>query len=623
MNSKFALFRFPYSILTIAVAIFFIYGQILPFSLGKLDEYNILLANMDFLRDFNNLKEAFLTNPFFHKGGEFYRPIQNLSFMIDAHLSGDAGWAYFLTNIILHVAICSLLWYLLTLFVCEKRIALLMALLFAVHPLFVQTVAWAPSRGDMLIAAFGLASIILFLRFLKTGNGWFLVFHILAYGLALFSKESAVLIPVLCYLYLFLFERKKRPLKIGLFVPVFFYLLLLGLFFFIRNEIVHITVPKSQIGLAVLLHNSRTLPELLFKFFFPVGLTPMPGFNWLSTILGIAVAAVLTWVSVKAKPESLRLFLFGISWFILFTAPALVFINKYGSASCDYMEHRGYFPLAGIVVFLSLWLSERVGRNSYRNLPAVLGVLILILGVYSGVYARTYKDSVSYFDRAVEMNPASAVAWYCRGTVLLVERSDYPAALADLEEAIARYPGYAQAYLNRGFCREQMNDIPGAISDYRKSSKLEPSTYEPHAALALLYNARGLKQEAMLEFDTTLKLNPAFLVGYSQRAVLREEFGNFAGALSDMDQVIRLQPGKADAFVNRGVLWFRLQNYASAMADLDQAIKLDGNLSEAWLNRGRILFYLNEKDRAFSDLEHAARLGNQEATQLLQQLSQK
>lgn len=652
MKSRDFLFRTPYVFLLIVAAIFVVYAQILTFSLGKLDEYNILIVNMDLLRDFSNLKEILLTNPFFHQGGEFYRPIQNLSFMIDAHLSGDAGWGFYLTNIVIHAATCSLLWYLLILLGSEKRIALLMTLLYAMHPLFVQTVAWSPSRGDMLITLFGLISFIAFLKYVRTGKGWFLLIHVLAYALALFSKESAVLIPVLCYGWLFLFKEERRVSVKGLIAPGVFYLLFIAMFFYIRNEIVKISVPDNQIGILVMLRNARTLPELLFKFFIPVGLTPMPAFGRGSTIAGLVIIGLLAWMSIRSKPASFRLFLFGMAWFLLFTAPALVYVNKYGSASCDYMEHRGYLPSVGLLIFLALWLSGRSGLKAYKYVPAFLLVLTGIFGIYTGLYAGTYKDSVTYFDRAVKKNPASAVAWYCRGTTRFLEREDYPGALSDFETALKLYPAFGQAYLNRGYCKEQLNDNEGAILDYRMAAKVAPETYEPHAALAFLFYNLGDKGLAAGQYDTAILLNPGFSVGYYHRGLLKMSVGDNSGALADLDQAIRIDPRYAEAYlyrgvirsqgqeaeaamddfneavrlnnhlteayINRGVLKFQLQDFPAAMADLDKAIETDPRSADAYLNRGRILYILKESDRARSDWEMAAQLGSKDASGLLQ-----
>jgi len=398
---------------------------------------------------------------------------------------------------------------------------------------------------------------------------------------------------------------------------VLVYLFLIAGFFYLRNVIVGITVTDGNIGLAAILSHLRTIPELAYKFLVPLGLSPMPGFRWFNAIAGILILAGLFLISLKVKPVTGKALLFGLTWFLLFLAPSLVFVNKYGSNAFDYMEHRGYLPLAGILFFVSTWITENNARKGMRYLTPVLSVIVVVFGIYAHLYSRNYKDAVSFFTRAVESNPSSSVAWFCRGTVLILNRQDYPGAIEDLNRALKLDPLYGQAYLNRGFCREQLTDYGGALSDYRKAAEIDPTTYEPHAAMALLYNSKGIRSEALDEFDKALELNPTFSAGFYQRAVLRSEAGDYQGAIEDFGRAILLEPGNAEAYVNRGVVKFQVQEYLSAIEDFDFAIHLNDKLPEAWLNRGRVHYYAREYDLARSDWEMALKLGNKDAESLL------
>lgn len=595
----------PYVFLLIFGIIFLIYGQLLSFSLGKLDEYNILVNNLDFLRDFRNLKEAFLRNPFFNKGGDFYRPLQNVSFMIDAHLSGQNGWGYYLTNIILHGITCSLVFYILAFIGKDKRMALLLTLLFSVHPLFVQTVAWAPSRGDILIAVFGLLSFITFIHFIRSRNYYFLLAHVIAFGLALFSKESAILIPFLCVLYYFLLEKEKKVSVSGLAFPLAGYVILVALFFYIRNDLVGIVVPKEQFGLIPLLHNLRTVPEILVRFVLPFKLSPMPAFSGFMTIAGMILFVLLVFLSVRYHSGSDRLFLFGLTWFLAFLVPALVYINKYGSTACDYMEHRGYFPMIGIILILYQLINHGRVFPKFKNAGGYLLLFVIVLGIYSFLYARVYRDPIVYYDRATETNPKSAVAYFCRGTVYMTDKKNYPTAIRDFEQAMRLKPDYAQAYLNRGFCREQMDDPAGALEDYRTASRLSPASYDPHVNMAAIYASEGLQNEAIREYDTALMLYPGFAEGYHARGMQKQKLQDYTGALEDLNRAISLKETYDEAYLDRGVMKFQLQDFQSALEDFNQAILLNSKYPVAYLNRGILKFQMQDYQAALSDLNMA------------------
>ncbi|MCX6245034.1 MAG: hypothetical protein NTU98_10055 [Bacteroidetes bacterium] len=605
--------RFPLVYLVIFFVIFLVYGRILFFSLGKLDETNIILNNIGFLTDFGNLKEAFLTNPFFNKGGDFYRPLQNLSFMIDAHLSGQNGWAYYLSNILIHFVTCSLIFYLLNLFGKNSRMALLLTLIFAVHPLFVQTVAWAPSRGDMFLALFGIASFIFFIRYIRSGNYWFLALNILFFALAQFSKEAAVIIPVICLLWYLAFENEKKVSYIGLIIPALFSVAFFLLFMYIRNDVVKIVVPEGQFGFLPFLVHLRTIPEFILKFFLPVGLGPMPAFSLVITILGIVLFGLLIWISVRYNSGSGKIFLFGLAWFLLFVTPQIMYINKFGSSACDYMEHRAYLPLVGIMLFLFTLLTRAPKIKENKTLPVILLLIIPVFGAYTYIYSGNYRTPMSYYDLSVENNPASAVGFFNRGAVRMNFENDFTGAIKDYNLSLGLFPEYPEAYINRGFAREMLNDTLGALGDYEKAARLKADWFEPHVDLATIKRKMGLHQDAIREYDTVLSLNPMFYQGYTERGFLKTEVNDFKGALEDLNKSIAMHENNPQAFYNRGLLALKLQEDNRAMEDFNRAIQLDGKYTDALINRGVLRYKLQDFQGSIEDFDKVISLSDRYA----------
>jgi tetratricopeptide (TPR) repeat protein len=604
---------YPAASLLIFILVFIVYAQTLFFSLGKLDETNIILDHLAFLSDFHNLKEALLTNPFFNKGGDFYRPLQNLSFMVDTHLSGQNGWAYYLTNILVHGVTCSLLYYLLTLFGKDRRTALLLALIFAVHPLFVQTVAWAPSRGDLFLCMFGLASFIFFIRYTRSGKIRFLIFNVAAFGLALLSKETAVIIPVICILCYFLVEKERKVPAARLVIPLILYLALFVLFMVIRNYVVMIVVQKGQFGIIPFLVHLQTIPEFIFKFFIPLGLGPMPAFSLTYTVAGSILGMGMIALAVRFRKESGNLYIFALAWFLLFIIPALMYINKYGAAACDYMEHRAYLPLTGILIFVFCFLTSYKPFRDNKRFQVSLVVILVVFGIYAHVYARNYKTPQTYYSLAVANNPASAIAWFNQGATKMNVEKDYTGAITDYNTTIRLLPDFPESYINRGFCREQLNDFPGAVSDYGTAARLKPGWYEPHVNLAAVKRKMGQVQEAIREYDTALTLSPGFYQGYNERGSLRMEIKDYRAALEDFNQSLRLNEKYPEAFFNRGLLESAMQDYNAAMEDYNRTILLNKKYVEAWVNRGVLKYQLQDYLSAIADFSEALALDDQSA----------
>ncbi|MCK9220373.1 MAG: tetratricopeptide repeat protein [Bacteroidales bacterium] len=607
------LYRFPIAYIVLFILIFIVYGHTLWFQLGKLDETNIILDNLGLLSDFKNLKEVFLTNPFFNKGGDFYRPLQNISFMIDAHLSGQNGWAYYLSNLLIHFVTCSLIYYLLTLFGKNRKIALLLTVIFALHPLFVQTVAWAPSRGDLLLTMFGIASFIFFIRYIRDKNYYFLLFTILAFAMALISKETAVIIPVICLLYYLFIEKEKNISITGLVIPAVSCIFLFLLFMYLRNGIVGIVVEKGQFGLLPFLVHLRTIPEFISKFFLPLNLGPMPAFSMPLTIFGTLLFALLIGISVRYWSGSGRMFLFGLIWFLLFVIPAIMYINKFGAASYDYMEHRAYLPLVGILIFIYLFLTTTPKIKENKTIPVILLLLVPVFGVYTHIYSRNYRTPMSYYNLAVSNNPASAIAYINRGTTRMNFNKDYRGAIADYNQSINMLPDYAAAYNNRGNCKEQLHDTAGAMADYEKASRVKPDWFAPHVNLASLKRNLGMFKEAILEYDTVLAYSPSFYQAYNERGYLKREIRDYQGALEDLNQAIILHENYPEAFFNRGVLAITLQNHQAAIQDFTKAIQLNNKYLEAFVNRGTVKFQLQDYSGAMEDFNRALAIDNQYA----------
>lgn len=579
------LFRFPFPYILIFIIVFLVYGQALSFFLGKFDEELIVLGNLDFLMDFGNLKAAFFKDAFFSdKGVNFYRPLQNILFMVDAHLFGPPSWGFYLMNIVVHGITCCLLFYLMTLFLKDPPTAFLLSLVFAVNPLFVHAIAWAPALGDLLIGMFGVLSFIFFIKYIRSKDLKFLIFNVIAFHLAILSKETAILIPFIFLFYYFFNEKDKRVSIPGLIIPLILYFICIVVYLYFRGQVVKIGATKEEFGLLPLIHNLRTIPEYIAKFFIPFKLAPMSGFSILNTCAGLLILAILTGLSFKNKPTSSRFYLFGLFWFLLFSIPGLMYTHEQGSAAYDYLEHRAYLPMMGIMIFVFFLLNamEKTKRAGY--IPVCLLLLAMIYGIYAYLYTKNYENPLTFYNLATRANPNSAMAYSNRGLVK-VGIKDYEGAMKDYAQALTLKPDYAQVHVNRGVCKFQMNDKEGALIEYQHAVALKPGLFQAHYNIANIKNEMGLKTEALKEYDVAMKLYPTYYPGY----------------------------------LSRGILKYQMNDNKAAIEDLTRAIQLNAKYTEAYLNRGKILFLTNEKKEACNDWKSAARLGNKEAENLLGQ----
>src|SRR5438094_6154280 len=175
--------------LYIALAVLAVYATAPSLKFIEFDDNEILKQHYFIIGDISKIKLAFTTDAFLGTNGTFYRPLQTLSFMLDALVGGPKPFIYHLTNLLLHIASSLCVFWLLLTLGYQRLLSLLVALLFALHPMFVPMVAWVPTRGDLLLTIFVIVSFILFIRSFHANRPALVVWHAITFFLALLSKE--------------------------------------------------------------------------------------------------------------------------------------------------------------------------------------------------------------------------------------------------------------------------------------------------------------------------------------------------------------------------------------------------------------------------------------------------
>jgi len=575
--------RFPLAYLIFFVIAFLIYGQTLQFFLGKFDEDLLILGNLDFLKDLSNIKTAFIKDAFLSdKGASFYRPLQTVSYMIDAQFFFVRGSVFYFTNILIHAAACSALFYLLSMLGNNRKAAFILTFLFLASPLFVHAIAWAPSRGDLLIGLTGILSMIFFIKMTTTRQYKYSLFTFIAFTAAMFSKETAILIPFVIILYcLYIPKKQNLPLPLIL-ITLGGFLLTILLYFFLRSHVVKFSSPAAEFGLIPFIHNLRTFPEYMAKFLIPVYLSPMSGFTVTNTVLGLFLFAILIVIAFRFSSRPYTKVLFGISWFLVFSIPGVMYSHTIGSAAYDYLEHRSYLPMAGIIlVFFFIYndISEGKLKDQLAHYTMLFAV---ILGIYSFFYTKNYENPMIFYNHTIVSNPASAMALNNRG-LIKAEIKDPQGAIADYDKALAIKHDFAKAWVNKGITLMELNDNAGAILQFDTAIKYEPDLFQAHFNKAIAKSNLGFYDEAIREYTISIKLYPSFVPGY----------------------------------MARGLTYFRLNDYSAAENDYSTAIKLDDKNASAYLNRGKSRFNGTEKKGACADWQKASDLGDSEARDLL------
>ncbi len=370
-----------------------------------LDDDILVLDNQAKITHLKDLGNIFHSDAFLNNTSPYYRPMLNVSLMLDAQVAGTSPGFYHFMSLLLHILCCLGLFWLLQLLGLRREKSFAGVLIFAVHPVVASAVFWIPARGDLLAALFGILFLASGIRFSQSRKPAWLILSVFAFSIALFSKESAVVLPFLLGLYLLL-TRQVRWQSLLLFCgPV----LVTAGWFYLRSISVR-NIGAEQMGFASIIKNLPFPFEILSRFFVPFFLPVVPVFSVLFTLAGIVVFLSIPVWFIFSKTRSGNLFLFGTFWFLAFLLPNMFVWLVTSPDSYEYLVHRAYFPLAGLLVMILALVPDRIVNVGDRRVTVVFAILILVLSVASVAQGMKYRDAPSFWNSAIRDNPSRA--WY-------------------------------------------------------------------------------------------------------------------------------------------------------------------------------------------------------------------
>ena len=215
--------------------------------------------------------------------------------------------------------------------------------------------------------------------------------------------------------------------------------------------------------------------------------------------------------------------------------------------------------------------------------------------------------AIEDYDRAIELKPDFAAAYYYRGVAKFMQR-DYRGAIADCDRATELKPDYVVAYYNRGGVKSALGDERGAREDYDRAIELDPDNAVAYTLRGGARSALGDHDGAIADCDRAIELTPDYAHAYISRGDAKSNLGDERGAIADYDKAIELQPDYAHAYFLRGVAKRSLDDHDSAIADYDRGIELNPNYALAYFLRGDAKSMLGDHEGAIADYDRAIEL---------------
>ena len=496
---------------------FLLYLPTLFFNFTYLDDNNLILNNQYFLSNIANIFPSFLTDVFhlFNSSAFYYRPLLTISFIFDYQINGASPFMYHFTDIVLHVASACFLFVLLTKLNYKRALSFLFSIIFLVHPVLTQAIAWIPGRNDSLLAFFAIPSFIFFLNYLKEKKVGSLIYSLLFFGLALFTKESAIcLVPVMLFYLIFIYKEEKLSLQ--KFYFFFWSLIPLALWAILRHFALSGSPLLSPIGMVEsIFFNSPAVIQLMGKIFFPFNLSVLPIIQDTTFIYGIISIILLAIMFFFAKNKRWNFILFGFLWFFAFLLPS--FIRPNTALVADFIEHRLYVPIIGIfIVLLEMSFIQKIDLKKKTTL-FIAGSIIILFSVITIIHSQNFANRLAFWNNAVQNSPHYPLAHRNLGAMEYLD-GNIDTAEKEFKKALELNPTEQMAHNNLGLVYAKKGQLQEAENEYKKEIEVNPYYDDVYFNLGLLYWNEKKYEDAKTNWGKTLSLNPNYVDAYSALA---------------------------------------------------------------------------------------------------------
>lgn len=491
----------PY--LIIAVVGFLLYAWTLTFQLTYLDDHTLIIDRADVITGWRGIPIIFTTDAFFSGTNFYYRPLLNLSFMLDGAAAGDSYFLYHLDNILLHILAASLVWALLRRLAANRQLAFFLTLIFLVHPVLTQAVAWLPGRNDSLVAIFVLAAMLSLRRFTDNWRiGWALAYAFF-YFLAILTKETAVFLPLLALVHFWTnLEGRRRywaeqGIILALSAAAAFSWFLMRNFAFGSERV------RAGAALAGILENWRDALIMAAKMILPANLSVLPvsadSTLWYA-VVALPLFAAAIWFSRRRRRARLW---FGLAWLLIFFLPPFAIVH----GAPFFLEHRLYLPLIGLLVVAGEidWLKKL--DWSQRRVQVAAAIFLVLLASITLGQSRYFKDEHVFWRAAVAQSPHSPLAQKNRGAMLYL--SGQPdQALVHYELALANNPEEIMVNNNIGLIYLEQGQYERAEQYLKRELEINPNYDKALFNLGELYSRQGDQLAAAFWWRRALAANP-------------------------------------------------------------------------------------------------------------------
>jgi tetratricopeptide (TPR) repeat protein len=571
----------------IALAAFAVYAVSLPADFRSMDDQQTIVENAD-IRSFANLGKIFSSS--FFEMGAYYRPLVVLSNMINYHFAGADPFAFNLTNLLLHILTALSVYGMLQLLFQDRLLSFFTALLFAVHPVHWSAVTNVAGRAIILCSLFFINSFSLFILSLKEERPrrrvlWCML-SLSAFALAMFSKESGIVLPAVLAVYVLITHQQKQQRR-SLLLRTAPFAVLAGGYLFLRAllGIRHFfnwgSLQGLLVGITTFLQALITYLRLLVM---PVDLHFDRSIPYISFLGPVFIAVLVFWLlaAVFLWKQRARLSAeskFLLAWFAVGLLPVSQIVPIVANSGyATTAEHFLYLPSVGILVLLVMGARRGIGMLRDKQRLSRRGAVLAAAGFYAFLMLITLSQAVystnelAMFERSLRYNPHNirvrtslALAFSKRGLFKEAEEH-FRRALSDEEIYVNARIGLGKALFDQGKYFEGLAEYERVIREwgplplakrnleashailidkFQEKIRGDPNNARLHYTLGVILSRAGHIEDSVGEYRTAVRLEPDFKNALFNLAASYTALGDPDGAIGSYERMLALS-GPAD-----------------------------------------------------------------------------
>lgn len=553
-----------------------------------------------------------------------WHPLTWISHMLDWSLFGGNPSGHHLVNLLLHIGAVLFLFFFLNKTTQNVWPSAFVAAFFALHPLRVESVAWAAERKDVLSMFFGTACLDAYACYASRQKLSQYLLCLVLFIFGLMAKSMLVTLPfifmLIDYWPLNRWQEALRNERISVSVKrrghrisnllleklPFVILVILSSVMTVWAQYV---ADEARLPFTARIANAvNAYIAYLIKIFWPVDLAVYypfePSFSFwrilffFFILIGISVFCLQ---SIKKKP-----FLF-VGWF--WYMGALIPVIGLVPVNAPLADRYTYLPSIGIAIMLVWSTFSFVHDNRFKKyflFPAGISVL-MTLAFLTSKQCGYWKNDLELFSQTLRVTKNNELAHNNFGLALFKEGYEQE-AIHHFNRAISIKPHFDLPYYNRGNAYFKLGLFEKAIADYDYAIRLDPDFAEGYYSRGDAFVKLGQYQKALHDFDKAILLRPDYSKAYNNRGIVYGMLRRYDLAIKNFNESLHRQPDYASAYCNRGFAFYQLGRYENAIDDYSKAIILNPHYARAYFNRADAYLKLGQDHRAADDLNKAVSL---------------